>query len=399
MKKVSLLLLILFGMLSVQGCSFPEQYPIEDTQNILVAGLDIDGENVVVTALVDTIKSGKPGEEKIEYKLYKTTGKTVFEAKRNFHTYTEKRVAWYHTKYLVIGEQAAKEGLDRLLNYFIEDNQPRMLFRLIIAKGMTANDFLQQSNIQQASLADNIDTLFEESARTGMSREIHIINYVSFQGIPWQSIYIPTIELLPNPDQQKSAGPQQSGPQSSGGQQKSQTMLVKLEGFALFDGDKLACCLDGNSARGLNFVNNDIKSAGISIKDQKGCDVALEIMESKAKIVPSFKDQLSANIDISVKANLVEYQGTIDIFDEKSIKYLEQQLNVFILKEIEQAILTMQEKHTDTIWMGDTFYHNNPIKWQDIKGDWKQLFTDLKITIKVSSNIITTYRLTNAVNQ
>ena len=394
MKRLCVLIPMLLVTLGFAGCnSFPAQYPIENAQNILIAGIDTDGEDIVVSILVDTIEpGGESGKEQIVYKLYVETGKTVFEAKRKFHTYTDKRISWYHTKYIVIGEKAAKEGIDRLLAFFCEDDETRLLFRLIVAKGMTAKDFLQQANSEKDDLGGYLDTLFSEVARTGKSREIHLINYGIYREMPWQSVYIPSAETYSNPMQ----------PGSSDGEGETsgvnQNLLVKLEGFALFDEDKLAGYLNGEQAQGLNFINNDFVSANITVQDEGGNNISLEIMNSSTKPKPDF-DTMSVTIEVDINSNLVEYQGREDVFDYKYIEDLEQKLNAYITGEIEGAILVMQQYGTDAAFIGDSFYHQNPVKWEDIKDDWKSVFTGLDFTVKVNSSVQCTYELTNALGK
>ncbi len=396
-RKTLVLLAFFLAAPALAGCSFPAQYPIEDVQNILVAGLDTDGEDIVLSALVDTISpGGESGKEQIGYKLYVEKGKTVFEAKRNFHTYTDKRLSLYHTKYIVIGEEAARDGIDRLLAYFCEDNESRLLFRLVVAKGMTAKDFLQQANSEQNSLAGYLDTLFEEYSRTGKSREIHLINYVIYREMPWQSVYIPTAGIYTNPmEPTDSSGGEATG---SGKQDMEKGMLVKLEGFALFDEDRLAGFLDGRGAQGLDIINNDFSSANITVTDKTGMNAALEIMKSSAKILPDF-DSMSATVKVKVIANLVEYQTDEEVFDAEYIDYLEEQLDTHIKSIIDNSIKTMQEYRTDAAFIGDTFYHKDPVAWQDIKDDWKSVFAGMDINVEIDSEIQCTYEMLNAVGR
>ena len=141
-----------YFVLGFAGCSFPESYPIEDTMNILVAGLDVEGDNIVLTVYVDTVKGTKPGEEEISYKLFTSKGKTVFEAKRALHAFVEKRLSWYHTKYLIVGEEAAKQGIDEMFSFFMEDDETRLLYRIAVAKGMKAQDFLKKAGTIKSRL-------------------------------------------------------------------------------------------------------------------------------------------------------------------------------------------------------------------------------------------------------
>ncbi|MDD5016874.1 MAG: Ger(x)C family spore germination protein [Eubacteriales bacterium] len=390
-KKVLALFLILFAMLILHGCFFPEKHPIEDLQNILIAGIDRDGEDIVLTIVVDTINQSNSGENQIGAELYVATGKTVFEAKRSLHEYTEKRIVWYHLKYIIIGEEAAEQGIDPYLSFFCENNENRFSHRLIVAQGITAKDLVQQICSQEGGVSENIDSLFTETARTGKSSEITLLDYAITRERPWESLYIPVITLIDNPVAQKSDDTQGQDGESS----HEHKVLLQLDGYALFDEDLLTCFLDGDSTRGINFVINELDSTGIVVQDDKGQNVSLEIIESKVSIKPDFDEPLSAAIEVVVKSNMVEYTENQDV-GEEYITYLEQRQDAYIQNEIEQALTVIQQKKLDVIGMGDAFYHENVFKWNNIKEDWQNIFADLKITVKVTSDIKCTYSLLNA---
>jgi spore germination protein KC len=122
--KLALPLVIAALLLPFAGCSFPEAYPIEKEQNILIAGIDVEGGNIVLTTLVDSVSAGgEAGKEQVKYKLFVSKAKTMFEADSYLHQVMEKRPSWYHTKYVLLGEEAAKSGVSRLLDFFSEDDE------------------------------------------------------------------------------------------------------------------------------------------------------------------------------------------------------------------------------------------------------------------------------------
>lgn len=392
MKRM-LFLILAFSLFLASGCSFPQSYSIEKEQNILIAGVDVEGEDIVLTVLVDSVNAGgKEGEEKIEYKLYESKAKSMFEANDAIHQFMAKRPSWDHTKYIILGEQAARSGTDRLLSFFAEDDETRLLYRLAVTEGMTAKDFFSKANTGKSSLADYLDNLFASVKKTGKSREIHLINYAPARETGWVSVYMPSLKLYPNPV--ASGGSDSGSSGDSGGQGSSgskQEILIRLNGFALFNEDRLAGFLSGDISRGLNFITNDINSTGITVKDKNGNSTGLEVMQSSTRVKPFF-DPLSATIEVNVQSNLVEYYKISPLSDQ-DIGQLEQQQSELICNEIAQVIKRMQELDSDPGRIMDAFYHKDPVKWQEIKDNWKSVFSKLDITVKVNSKILNTYEL------
>ncbi len=377
------------------GCTFPESYPIEEEQNILIAGIDIEGDDIVLTVVVDAVSpGGEPGKEQIVYKLFKTTGATVYEADGKLHMLMEKRPSWYHTKYVLLGEDAARSGVDRLLSFFSEDDETRLLYRLAVVKDMTASEYLERANTGKDDLAGYLDTLFSAVHQTGKSREIHLINYAIYNQIPWTSIYMPVLQLEKNPVQPKGSK-DGSDSESSSGDSGKEKQLTALNGYALFDGDRLAGFLDGEISRGLNVLTNDVQSSGMSVKYKDGSGVGLELISCDSKIEPCF-DPLSVNISVNVKTNLVEYNKANPI-EAQDIVYLENQQSQLICGEITSAIKCMQQLGSDPARIMDSFYHKDPVKWQTMQSDWKKLFSMLNVSISVNSQIQNTYELSEPV--
>jgi spore germination protein KC len=394
MKPKIVLLYIVSVLLFLQGCGFPEKYPIEGTQNILIGGIDVDGDDVVLTAYVDDIsQSSKPGEERISYSLYVSKGKTVYEAGNNLHTFNKKYLSWFHTKYIILGEEAAKSGIDRLLCFFTEDNETRLLYKVIVVRGMTAKDFLQLASSMKVSLADYFDTLFDIGKKTGKTREIHLINYAIDRETPWNDLFIPAVELLSNPvGPSASDGGSGGKGESQSGQESDTEYLIKLGGFALFDGDKLSGFLEDNMALSLNILNNELLGAQITVAGKNGSNVSLETLRCSTGIKTGYYP-MSVAVEVNIDLNLVEYQSADDPMDNEDMTYIQQQADEYLKGRIMQTIGYMQEVKSDAAGIGDKFYHSDPVKWQEIKDKWKDIFPNVQFSVKVNTKIRSVYEL------
>ena len=383
---------ILAAVFALQGCSFPRAYPIESNLNILIAGLDTDESgDIILTAYTDTVSpSAKPGEEQISYKLYVATGKTVSEANSRLHELNEKHLLWYHAKYILVGEDAAKRGIDRLFAFFTEDDETKLLFRTAVVKGTTALEFLQIAAEIKSGVADYLDSLFEDVKNTGKSREIHLLNYAVNRQIPWNDIFIPEVEIRANP----------AAPDESGGEDKQnggERNVIKLNGFALFNQDRLSGFIEDDSAMALNILNNELFGAKITVKSNHGNEVSLQIMRCSASFKPEFYP-LGVSIEIRAESYFAEFYDADNLTDRETVDFIKQQQNELIKNSVEQCIKTMQGLGSDAACFGDKFYHKDPIKWRQIKNDWRRIFPDMRFSVKVRSEILSTFELKEPVS-
>lgn len=376
-------LLLAFLPVLAGGCSLPKGYRIEEIQNILVAGLDAEGEEISLTVLVDTIEQGgEAGQKTIGQKLYTAAGKTVFEALRNLYGYTDRHVSLFHLQYIVIGEEAARQGIDRYLSFFCEDDETTLLHALIIARGTTARGFLQRTASVDSQYVDKLNALFSEAPLTGKSRETELLEYAISRKRPWIDLRIPIVTLMTDPI------PQNEGEQGNAS--------FRLEGYGLFREDALAGFLDGSLARGVNFITDEIREAVLTVVNLNGRYAALEIMKSRAVITPKYGDPLSAAITLTVTSNLTEYEGDGDLMRDEYILDLERQQNALIRQEVERALAALQQCGTDVIGLGDAFYHADPAAWREIKERWTDIFSGIDISVEVKSKVQCVYTMINA---
>jgi Ger(x)C family germination protein len=272
------------------------------------------------------------------------------------------------------------------------------LYKVAVVKGMTAKDFLQSISTRKDNAADYLDTLFEEVKETGRSREIHLINYAINRDTPWNDVFIPTLELCTNPVQpaaSQSGGGQGSSSKSGG--ESGGEYVIQLKGFALFNGDKLSEFLEDDNALALNILNNEAKGGQVTVTGKDGRNVSLELMKCTTNIKTSYRP-LSVSIDVSIDFNLAEYTGENQPMDKADMKYIEQQQDEYIRTKIEQVIQIMKQAKSDAADFGDKFYHSDPIKWQEIKSDWKDIFPQVQFNVKVDSKIISVYELEQPVS-
>ncbi len=388
MMKKRLCAVLLSMVLLLSACAFPSKYPIEKVENILMVGVDVSNSQIQLTVVVDDInRQSEPGKEQIGEKIYTSFGDTIFEAKRNMHTFSSKRLSWYHLKYILIGEEAAKTGLDKVLDFFCENDENRFLHRLIVSRGMSASNFILATVTHDNSIADSLDSLMEESKNSGRSDEVHLLDYASACEAG-SSIHIPTVQLQPAIDHFPSLT-EETG--------DTPAYVTQLEGFALFQDNKLTGYLNGPQSISLNMVINRLKSTSLTVMDDKGSPVSLEVISSKAKIITDTQNGLTVTIRIiMLDSFMVEYHEKQDVLDDDYISYLEKRQCEYVENSIRDTLKTAQQYGTDVFGIIEALCHSNHSYAEKIKDHWSEIFSALNIGIEVDTKIQCTYSMINA---
>lgn len=141
-KLLSLLLPILLLTL-LTGC-----WNSRELNSLAIAvalGIDKVGDHYMVSAQVvvpSNIASSKGGDD-VAVTMYKSEGKTVFEALRRMTTVAPRKIYLPHLRVLVLGEELAKEGIAKPLEFLSRDHEPRTDFFIVVAKHLTAENVLK----------------------------------------------------------------------------------------------------------------------------------------------------------------------------------------------------------------------------------------------------------------
>lgn len=373
-------MLIIIITLILPGCQFEFKTTLEHLEDVSVVGVDEQDGQIKLTIITQLVESG--GDEQTgktqQVAIYTSEGQTDLEAVRKFHAYTNKDIFWGHTDYIIIGEETAKKGVGSVIDFFIRNHEHRMMSKIVIAQNATAEEFIKKTNLPQVSLSDRLESLFSDVGAMSQSSEVTLIDYLDMVNEAWHRLYLPCVQMV---DHMVKEG------------EDTKYLDVQLDGYAIFDDDKLTGIANGKMARGISFVKNDVVT-GVIVGKAKGEKVSLEIISSDCEIETELKGNVpSAKIKLTFTTNIAEYQGTEDIFHEDIIRDLVDQQDRFIKKEIEKSIAFLQKKQADVIDVGYSLYHRYPVKSEKLEKNWNEIFSEMGIAVEVESRINRIYNI------
>ena len=310
-------------------------------------------------------------------------GKTVFEAVRNFHTFSYQDVFWGHNGFIIISEELAREDIMKYLDFFTRDHELRLNAKVIIVKGTTAETFIKNGNTTSMFFPDVLNAVLSETDGISISKSIELSTAIAMFENGIASAYLPCAELI---DAEKK-------PQGDLNKKD-----IILNGFALFKNNQLSEFATYGAGRGVNWIINNVKSGIIVVKDKTGGDVSLEIINSSRKIKPVLKNGvLNITVEIEETSNLDEQNSGEELFVQDTLKYLEERQNEAILKEAQSAIYLAQQYGLDPFGISNAVYHKYPIEWGKMKNNWEDIYKGTEIVVKVKSHIARAYLFNNPI--
>ncbi len=417
---------------------------IEQNYFVLAAGIDKANDGVNKFKLttigekfnVPSGDSSSTGGKNAE--IVTADGNTMFETVRNFALFKSKSVFWGHIKYILISEEVAKENILDILDFFTRDHELRFDTTIVIVKDTSAESFIRSGEQIKQFTIDLLDGVFHNIGKLSLTYEIRLSDVMQTFNNVYCSAYIPTISMVSRKNDEistskvgnstvpigggkpvgtnlvkentskeestsesDSSSKQNESSQSGSSSSKDSTsakekdiLYLNLNGFAVFDGVKLLGYVSDYMARGLNWINSNIVSTIIVVKDEKEKDVSMEVINSSSKIKIDLDGNIpQASININFSTNIGEVMSQDNIFNEVELSKIIEKQNDIVKKEAESIIEFAQKNNLDILGISDAIYHQHPLKWDIIKENWKETFKTMEITVNVQSNVNRTYHI------
>lgn len=295
--------------------------------------------------------------------ILESTGTTVFEAVREAVTKFSRKLFWSHNQVLIIGKEAAENGVRTYLDFEIRDAEPRPTAWVLVASGKAGDLIKAPGKIDKISAMEIAEIVRAQSVTSkagGFTTHDFVSRLVSKTTAPIAT----QIEL----------------------NEKDEVQLV---GTAIFKGDKLAGFIGKRETRGLLWVLDEVKSSIVVVKapGNKG-EVGLEVTRSRSKIKAEVKKgSLRIKVTVNVRSNLGnEYDG-LDLDRPETLQSLARREATVIRNEINAVINKAKELNADIFGFGEAVHRADPKVWKELEPRWNEIFPELEVDLVVKANI------------
>lgn len=380
--KTGFLALMILCMLPLSGCwNYRE---MNELAIALAMGVDKLGPNeyrfsfqIVNARDISGIKA----TGRIPVNVFSGTGKTLLEAVRKASQKAPRRINSQHMRVFVIGEALAREGIEEVFDLMERDPEPRLTTRVIIARNIDAATILKTVTAVESIPANAILGKLKISGRVlGESYEVEMDDVIRGLLTKGGGPVISGIKLV---------GDAQSGEKITNVEQTDLSTDLYTGGMALFKKGKLAGWVKGSPARGVSWINNNMKSTVINLDCETKKDaIAIEILRSSSKIKAEVKGERPLiRIHIEEIGIVGEAMCPVDISKSAEIRKLEEQLNEETKHDVKAAIKTAQKLKTDVLGFGAALERSDPKAWKKMEKEWDTIFATSKVEVTVESTI------------
>lgn len=377
MKKFFFVIILITSILSFTSCKYfaEGRNEIEDITFIKVIGIkELEEEDINLTVTSRYTPDVKSDEEIA--RTITVNGETLFDAIRNLNMYSSKKPFWGHLEFILFDEETARKGLVKYLDFFSRQYKFRLDTTVFIVLGATTEEVINSTSLKGHFISDRLTHLVKNIDGISVSHKIQLHELMEMFDRPHTSAYIPCIYLT----------------QVMDGTEEDKKDIA-LNGFAIFKENQMIGYIKDDLAKGLNWVRNDFASGVITVKDQEGKKISLEVSKAESKIVPVInkRGHLSVNIQITVVSSIGEMYSDSDIFNNKGFDLLEKQQQAIVASQVKGIVAYAQKNRADFLNIWSKVYHKYPEKSKEYYEDWPETFSDIPISIEVESKIVRSY--------
>lgn len=381
-----LILIVLIPMMFLTSCW--NRREIETLGFVLAVGVDKAAEEGKIMLSVQIAKpfalAGPSVVAERPFWLVSSTGYTVFEAIRNFLSQSPRRPFWAHNRFILIGEELAREGIMEIIDLFARDGESRRTVQVVIVKGAKAVDLLQaEFELERLPSEGAQGILLGSLAGLGTTVRTELNDLLQMLELPGMEPVALRAEIVDRPPDVDLRGQLKRDVISTS---------ARLSGAAVFKGDKLVGWLGPKQTRGLLWIKGKIKGTVLVVEYPNEQDrlITVEVIRASSKVTPKIIDgKPQIKIEINVEGNLGETQEFFDpITQLEKWASIERRVAEAIRGEV-QAVLDAAQKEyeSDIFGFGTSFYRNYCKEWERMQADWDRLFQELAVEIDIRTGL------------
>jgi len=384
MKRLLIIYIIIFA-LPLSGCKsiYNNYKEIEQLLVIQTMGLDAQGGGVLLS-LASAAGSNGSSPRRLQ-----SGGESITTAMERIYNYSyEEQLFLSHVGQLIIGEDAAEQGIDDYLAYISRTPAMRLDMPIFVVREGNALDAIMQVGDGKRGISEILETVEVSSLRRGDSG-IYTAADVLRDSMRWGSALICALECSSSSETPES-GSGQSTQESSAQQSEIPQLTAAANGFAVIRNGKLCRYLSREQAIAVGFLRNDVGISDVQVRDRHGDLVVLEIDGGKSRIKPvwSAPGELKAlDVQTDVQASVIEISGGGELGNAEYTDHLTAQLEALISDYVKQTLQASKDLKADFLGLASAVESSNCEYFRLLGRSFPDLLPELELTVSVRGHL------------
>lgn len=371
MKKIAFLLVIITLL---GGCS--NEYDINERTVVQGIGIDIleDGKLLVTVQTLNKDSYSGIGGTKVPEKLaenYVLEGENVSDALKNLPLLSGKLPLYTHTRIIVISLEAAKKGIDGILDYFVRDPSCYAGVFVCVCSGKAEdifNEFTDKESVPSAEI---------ENAVGSIDFSPYLVSVKLYEAVKninekTTCAVLPVIETVKEPGEK--------------------TKRIRVSKTAVFERDKLKSFITDDQTFYLNLFNNNIRQGTFILKtEDENAGFRFYSSECNTELINNGNKNLRFKTEIKIVLDTVEIDSPLSFTHDKAkIKDLESKAEKSIKDGLTSFLYKMSADGTDCMRIGRIVLHSDYEKYSLLEKNFSEMLKNAEYNVKVDVTIRST---------
>ncbi len=368
MKRFFLLLTVV-GIMFSTGCSnsvsLSNDYrAIEELLLIHTIGFDVHPEG-----LECSVSGGE--KENQGFMRLSAPGKTISDAYELLQNYSGKEELYYaHTRYVLVGEDYAKQGLENVMNYLESSPQLRSDLPMFVVQDGTAKDLLMKAGGTEHSIFEIMEAVVRECTLSGNGYPF-TCGDIAVYSAEYGSALICALSINSTKEVNPSAD--------------DKDLTPVLSGYGILQNGKLVGYLPQDAAKGISLLIDELGTGEVTVT-LEGKPMSLRITEAHTTLSPSFGEAgtiTDLTVQVSMKATLEEAEKK----KELDMEMLSVAFGSEVKQWLDSILMAMSSTGTDFLGFGRQIAIRYPNQWENCPVDWLTRIKSLPMHAQVDCTV------------
>lgn len=388
-----LMILLILLSVSLTGCW--SSHEIDNLALIDIIGIDQDdsGQFELTVSVISPAGAGT-GKIKVTAVVETATGKTLYEAIGKLSSTLSKEIYFGNLGVVVVGEKAARNKMESILDFLKRDNHIRPYVQLLITREKI-KDIIKTEPQLRSNLGSEIQSMVTNRRYKHMEIVKDLSQFLKDFSSDTKDPFTGEIRWaardgINTAGKTKSSEGDVSQQDAKGSEQNAGTLSI--QGSAVFKHKKYIGWLNDQETRGLLLLRGELTNDIIVVNSPKegNGSISIRINKSSSQLSPRFiggQPVMDANIKIEgdiLDIDYPDFKLTVDQINH---------INVALEEEIRQQVMTVLDKtqkqwQADVFGFGDKIYHQYPNEWNQIANQWRTGgLSGMKVNLFIVANI------------
>ena len=345
------------------GLLAPDRHDVERLLLIQTMGLDAaDGQ-------VEMSVSSGLGPEERPALVMSAAGRSIEDAIARLQIYSPENQLFYaHAQYLLLGESAARDMLDGVIQWVDRSPTLRMDTDMLVVQG-AARDAVADTSQQATDVTQRLASLDRQARANGWT--MHTLREVAAAVSQGDGALCMAVRTVPADEAVFT--------------EEKQADALAPAGYAVLDEDGLVEFLDPETSMGAEILTGDPTGFLITVSGD-----TLEVLAGSAEIEGRFDEHgalMGLDVQCELHAGVLE-KGQQDLTPEA----LEKDLSDTVRRWVTSALDRARETGCDFLGLKDAALRR-PAHWDAYSDRWGEIFPALPVTVNAAGHIDRSYDL------